>query len=55
MIDEHTLTLITRLLEECLEHDYSSEELQSKARDILRLLDGAESHESLENGVISDQ
>ncbi len=38
MTNEKTLTLIIRILEECLENDYSSEELRSKIRDILRLL-----------------
>ena len=38
MINRKTLTLIIRLLEECLEKDYTLEELRSKIRDILELL-----------------
>jgi len=38
MLSERTLTLIMRLLEECLEQDYAAEELRSKIRDILKLL-----------------
>ncbi len=37
-MDEKTLTLIIRILEECLENEYSAEELRSRIRDILRLL-----------------
>lgn len=39
MIVERTLTLIIRMLEDCLEHEYTAEELRSKIRDILRLLE----------------
>jgi hypothetical protein len=38
MISAKRLTLIVRLLEECLEEEYSPEELRSKIRDILKLL-----------------
>jgi hypothetical protein len=38
MINQKTLTLIIRLLEECLEQEGSVEELRSKIRDILTLL-----------------
>jgi hypothetical protein len=38
MFNQHTLTLIIRLLEDCLEQDYSVEELRSKIREILKLL-----------------
>ncbi len=40
MVDDRTLELIVRLLEECLEHDYNAEELRSKVMDMLRLLNG---------------
>lgn len=42
MTHEKTLTLIIRILEDCLENDYSSEELRSKIRDILQLLGGSD-------------
>jgi hypothetical protein len=35
---ERILTLIIRMLEDCLEHEYTAEELRSKIRDILRVL-----------------
>ena len=38
MMSKKTLTMIIRILEECLENDYSAEELRSKIQDILRLL-----------------
>jgi hypothetical protein len=38
MLNERTLTLIIRILEECLEAEYSVEELRSRIRDVLRLL-----------------
>ena len=38
MIGQKKLTLIMKLLEECLEQEYSLEELRSKIRDILRLI-----------------
>ena len=38
MVNIKTITLIIRLLEECLAEDYSPEELRSKIRDILKLL-----------------
>ena len=37
MIREKTITLIIRILEECLEEEYTVEELRSKIRDILKL------------------
>jgi hypothetical protein len=40
MFSERTLTLIIRLLEECLENEYSAEELRGKIRDVLKLLIG---------------
>lgn len=38
MSTKHTLLLLIRLLQECLEEDYTVEELRSKIRDMLRLL-----------------
>ncbi len=38
MLTQRTLTLIIRLLQECVEQDYTEEELRSKIRDALRLL-----------------
>ena len=38
MPNKKTLILIVRILEECFEHEYSSDELRGKIRDILRLL-----------------
>jgi hypothetical protein len=45
MISERTLILIIRILEECLENDYSAEELRDKIRDMLKLIN---------NGLYSD-
>lgn len=42
MMSEKILTLIIRILEECLEQEYSVEEIRSKLRDILRLFDRIE-------------
>ncbi|MDY0094167.1 MAG: hypothetical protein RBT80_15845 [Candidatus Vecturithrix sp.] len=39
--DDHTITLIIRVLEECLEEEYSAEELRSRVRDMLALLVGS--------------
>ena len=39
--DDHTITLVIRVLEECLEEEYSAEELRSKVRDMLALLIGS--------------
>ncbi|GAK61628.1 hypothetical protein U27_01529 [Candidatus Vecturithrix granuli] len=39
--DDHTITLIIRVLEECLEEEYSAEELRSRVRDMLALLIGS--------------
>lgn len=49
MIDERILQLIIRLLEDCLEHEYTSEELRSKVLDMLKLLNGGESHDISES------
>ncbi len=49
MLSERTLTLIIRLLEECLEQDYAAEELRSKIRDILKLLDVDRSQLAIHN------
>ena len=38
MSTKNTLLLLIRLLQECLEEDYTVEELRSKIRDMLRLL-----------------
>lgn len=38
---DHTITLLIRVLEECLEQDYSAEELRSRMRDMLALLIGS--------------
>jgi hypothetical protein len=38
MVNRNTLTLLVRLLRECLEENYTAEELRSKIRDALRLL-----------------
>ena len=38
---EHTMTLLIRVLEECLEEEYSAEELRSRVRDMLALLIGS--------------
>ena len=38
---DHTITILIRILEECLEQDYSAEELRSKMRDMLGLLIGS--------------
>lgn len=38
MISQRTLTLIIRILQECIEKDYTPEELRSKIREILQLL-----------------
>jgi hypothetical protein len=38
MISQKTLTLIIRILQECIEKDYTPEELRSKIREILQLL-----------------
>ena len=38
MMHDRVIILVIRLLEECLEHQYSAEELRGKMRDMLRLL-----------------
>jgi len=38
---DHTITLLIRILEECLEQDYAAEELRSRVRDMLALLRGS--------------
>ena len=38
---DHTITILIRILEECLEQDYTAEELRSKMRDMLGLLVGS--------------
>jgi hypothetical protein len=42
MLAPQTILLLIRLLQECLEQDYTVDELRSKMRDMLRLLENNE-------------